>query len=69
MNDLTKPKNEAQLQSLLDTVERLRKEHFPQLDSSLVREVLTLHGDGAAGDGELARSVEQAAERYLTKDS
>ena len=43
-------RHDAQFQSLLDTVERLRKEHFPHLDPTLVRELLTLHADAAAGD-------------------
>jgi hypothetical protein len=60
---------DTQLQALLDTVERLRRDHFPHLDSGLVREVLSLHADAAATSAELARSVEQAVERRLTKDT
>ena len=61
-------RHDAQLQSLLDTVERLRKEHFSHLDPTLVRDLLTLHADVAAGETELARNVEQAVENRLTKD-
>jgi hypothetical protein len=60
---------DGQFQSLLDTVERLRKEHFPHLDAGLVREVLRLHSDAAATAVELTRSVEQVVERRLTKDN
>jgi hypothetical protein len=61
--------SDSQLQALLDTVERLRRDHFPHLEASLVREVLSLHADAAATPAELARSVEQAVERRLTKDT
>lgn len=69
MTSAAKQKSDDQFQSLLDTVERLRKEKFPQLDSALVRELLRLHADGTAADGELARGVEQAVEGRLTKGS
>jgi hypothetical protein len=67
MNSTAKPKSDDQFQSLLDTVERLRQEKFQQLDAALVRELLRLHSDGAAADGELTRGVEQAVERHLSK--
>ncbi|WP_367394712.1 hypothetical protein [Cupriavidus sp. Agwp_2] len=67
MNKIVQTRSEDQFQSLLDTVERLRCENFPTLDSTLVRDILRLHADSAAGDGELARGVEQAVERYLAK--
>ena len=56
---------EDQLQTLLDTVERLRKERFSHLDADLVREVLRAHADGAGPDAELSRRVEQAVEKLL----
>ena len=69
MSNFSERKRDGQFQSLLDTVERLRKEHSSQLDASVVREVLSLHADAAAADTELSRSVEQTVERYLAKDS
>ena len=69
MSNFSKRKRDAQFQSLLDTVERLRTEHSSQLDASVVREVLSLHADAAAADTELSRSVEQTVERSLAKDS
>lgn len=60
--------SDSQLQALMDTVERLRRDHFPQIDESLVREVLSLHADAAATPAELGRRVEQAVERRLTKE-
>ena len=65
MTRATKPKSDDQFQSLLDTVERLRHAKFQHIDAGLVREVLRLHSDGSAADGELARGVEQAVERHL----
>ena len=69
MSNFSERKRDGQFQSLLDTVERLRKEHSSQLDASVVREVLSLHADAAAADTELSRSVDQIVERYLAKDS
>ncbi|OWW18371.1 hypothetical protein [Noviherbaspirillum denitrificans] len=67
MTNLLQQRGEDQFQSLLDTVERLRRDKFPTLDAGLVREILRLHADSAAGDGELTRGVEQAVEHYLNK--
>jgi hypothetical protein len=67
MNNSFDSRGENQIQSLLDTVERLRRDRFQSLDAELVRDILRLHADSAAGDGELARGVEQAVERYLSK--
>lgn len=69
MTSTSQSRGEDQLQSLLDTVERLRRDRFPTLDASLVNELLRLHADGGAGDGELARGVEQMVERYLAKEA
>ena len=69
MSNCSERKGDGQLQSLLDTVERLRKEHSSQLDASVVRDVLSLHADPAAADKALARRVDETVERYLDKDS
>jgi hypothetical protein len=57
--------SDSQLGSLLETVERLRAEHFGELDSALVRAVLRAHAEGKTPDADTMRVVEQAAERYL----
>jgi hypothetical protein len=67
MTSVQKSKGNEQFQALLDTVERLRSEKFPDLDSRLVRELLRLHSDGGDADSELARAVEQSVEHHLTK--
>jgi hypothetical protein len=54
-----------QFQSLLDTVEELRKKRYPHLSAAMVRELLGLHAHGAASDGDLARGAEQVVERHL----
>ena len=59
--------SDSQFQSLLDTVEYLRKAKFPHLDATLVREILRLHASGGVPDPEIARAVEQAVERQLSR--
>jgi len=68
MTSAAKPKSEDQFRSLLETVERLRREKFPRLDADLVRELLRMHADGGAADAELTRGAEQAVERCLPKE-
>ena len=58
---------ENQFQSLLDTVERLRSERYPDLDEKLVREILRVHSAGEDADSETVRAVEQVFELYLNK--
>ena len=67
MTSNSKSSGEDQLQSLLETVERLRREKYPALDANLISDLLRMHADGGAGDGELARGVEQVVERYLAE--
>ena len=59
--------SEGQLQSLVDTIEDLRKEKFPDLDATLVREILRLHASGQPLDTDTARALEQAVEHQLSK--
>ena len=65
MVNTAEQKKDEQFQSLLETVERLRHEKFPHLDAELIREILRLHADGGASDGELSRGAEQIDERHL----
>lgn len=66
MTNNSKSRGEDQLQSLLDAVERLRRDKYPALDANLVSELLRMHANSGAGDAEIARGVEQTVERYLT---
>lgn len=59
--------SDSQFQSLLDTVEQLRRAKFPHLDATLVREILRLHASGGVPDPDIARAVEQAVERQLSR--
>lgn len=68
MNNTSASNTDDQFQSLLDTVERLRREQYPDLDQELVREVLRLHSDAGAADTEIVRSAEQTVERYLARE-
>jgi len=67
MTSNSKSSGEDQLQSLLESVERLRRDKYPTLDANLVSEILRMHADSGAGDGEIARGVEQVVERYLAE--
>ena len=61
-------KSPEHVQSLLDTVERLRRDKYPHLDAGLVRELLRLHADAGATEAELAREAEQTVERRIAKE-
>lgn len=65
MNNTSTTKIDAQFQSLLDTVERLRKDKFSTLNPDLVRNLLLLHATGTAVDADLTRAIEQQVEEYL----
>jgi hypothetical protein len=58
-----------QLQSLLDTVERLRLEKFPHLDAAMVRDLLRLHADGRTADADISRNAEQLVEKQLRQEA
>lgn len=60
---------DKQLASLLETVERLRSEKFPELPAALVSEILTLHSDPGASEGDVSRGVEQAVERHMSSEA
>ncbi len=68
MSKAAAQKSPEHVQSLLDTVERLRQDKYPHLDPGLVRELLRLHADAGAAESELARGAEQAVERRLGKE-
>ena len=67
MTDKQKSNDEDQLQSLLDTVERLRRERFSGLDSNLVAGILRLHADSGATEVDLGRGLEQLVDQYLAR--
>lgn len=57
---------DSQISTLLETIERLRRDQFTHLDTALVRDILRLHVEGKTADAEILRSVEQAVERHLS---
>jgi hypothetical protein len=69
MKNATHDQRDDQFRSLLETVERLRSEHFAHLDRTLVREILRLHAEGSSDERELLRAVEQAVEQRLSKET
>ncbi len=58
-------KSKDQIQSLLDTVETLRRAKYPNLPQALVADILRMHADGRTSDVDIARSASQAAEQLL----
>jgi|GraSoiStandDraft_57_1057295.scaffolds.fasta_scaffold1263912_1 hypothetical protein len=65
---MTTNTKQDQIQTLLDTVERLRTAKYPELNATLVRDILLLHADAAATDNELSRAVEELAEQHVGAD-
>ena len=59
--------NDENLQSLINTVEQLRRERFPHLDADLVQALLQLHAEGVA-DAEIGRRAEQLVEQRLQSE-
>jgi hypothetical protein len=57
--------SEDQFQTLLDTVERIRREKYPGLDADLVQTILRQHTASTGTDPEIPRLVEQAVEKFL----
>ena len=57
---------DSQISALLETIERLRRDHFAHLGPTLVRDIVRLHAEGRTADAEILRSVEQAVERHLS---
>lgn len=60
--------SDENLQSLLNTVEQLRRERHPSLDADLVRELLQLHGGGVT-DATTSRAAGQLVEQHLPDES
>lgn len=65
---MTTKTKQDQIQTLLDTVERMRAAKYPELNATLVRGILLLHADAAATDNELSRAVEELAEQHIGAD-
>jgi len=64
---MNKPMNE-QLKALVETVERLRLDQYPDLDGDLVRQLLEIHADIGAAEADYGRAVEQTIEQYLSDE-
>jgi hypothetical protein len=60
-------KKDTNLGAILETVEDLRAERFPQLDAGLVRSLLQLHADPGAPGSDFARQVEQLVEGSISQ--
>jgi hypothetical protein len=58
-----------QLGALIDSVEKLRRERFPHLDSDMIRQILELHRNPEVLVSDIKRQVELVVEGYLGKDN
>lgn len=67
MSNNTKKQIDDQFQTLLETVERIRKDKFSHLDNDLVRDLLRLHADRSTVDADLTREVERNVEQHLSR--
>lgn len=56
----------GQLKALLETVEGIRSEEFPDVPAELVRRILVHHADPAASETELMRLLEQLVDDHLS---
>jgi len=57
------------LAALLETVEGLRAQKFPELDAYLIKAILALHADSAVDDVGLARKTEKFVEEFLAREA
>ncbi len=46
-------------ESLMDVVERIRSDRFPNIDRELVRELLRIHAEPATSKLELTRAIDE----------
>lgn len=45
-------------ESLMDVIERIRNERFPNIDRELVRELLRIHAEPATSEVDLTRAID-----------
>ncbi len=60
-------KTAEQFKALTETVEKIRRQRFADLDASVVDEILRIHADPAADEAEVGRAVEAAVEQVLAR--
>jgi hypothetical protein len=53
--------------ALYETVERIRKERFSDLDPELIREIMKLHADPDGDMSGAARAVDEAIAKRVTE--
>lgn len=69
MSDRSGTSRTEQLEVLLETVERIRQQKYPEIPSGLVRQVLLGHSDAAATDTDLVREFEKLAGEALRQEN
>ncbi len=65
MNEQQKAARDAQLHMLIETVEQIRAEKYPDVPANLVKQMLLRHGDAAASETDLVRDLEKEVDSYL----
>lgn len=68
MNEQQKAARDAQLHMLIETVEQIRAEKYPDVPANLVKQMLLRHGDAAASETDLARDLEKEVDSYLGQE-
>ncbi|WP_419629068.1 hypothetical protein [Thiolapillus sp.] len=68
MNEQQKAARDAQLHMLIETVEQIRAEKYPDVPANLVKQMLLRHGDAAASETDLVRDLEKEVDSYLGQE-
>ncbi len=65
MNEQQKAARNEQLHTLIETVEQIRKQKYPELPANLVKKMLLRHGDTATSEMDQVRDLEQEVDCHL----
>lgn len=68
MNEQQKAARDAQLHTLIETVEIIRAEKYPELPADLIKQMLLRHGDATTAETALVRELEKEVDSHLGKE-
>ena len=69
MNEEQVAARDAQLHGLVEVVEGIRAEKYPEIPANLVRQMLLSHGDATATETDLVRGLEKLVDSILGEES
>lgn len=69
MNEQQKAARDAQLHTLIETVEKIRAEKYPELPADLIKQMLLRHGDAATSETDQVRDLEKEVDNHLGQES